>query len=78
MAEEAAEMLLPLAEKRGVTIETSGDMATTIGPPVLLQQLGGTVTLVPRAAGGLCVTVRPPAAPHAARVPGTYTTGKSK
>src|SRR4026207_2459412 len=29
MAEEATETLLPLAEKRGITIETSGDMTTT-------------------------------------------------
>ena len=38
-AEEAAETLLPLAEKRGVTIESSGDTAPTIGSPALLQQL---------------------------------------
>jgi two-component system, OmpR family, sensor histidine kinase VanS len=40
MAEEATETLLPLAEKRGVTIETSGDMAATIGSHALLLQLG--------------------------------------
>src|SRR4051812_44736070 len=39
VAEEATETLLPLAEKRGVTIETSGDMAPTIGSPALLQQM---------------------------------------
>ncbi|GLY64839.1 two-component sensor histidine kinase [Amycolatopsis taiwanensis] len=39
MAEEATETLLPLAEKRGVTIKTSGDMAPTIGSHALLQQL---------------------------------------
>jgi two-component system sensor histidine kinase VanS len=39
MAEEATETLLPLAEKRGVTIETSGDATPTIGSPALLQQL---------------------------------------
>jgi two-component system sensor histidine kinase VanS len=39
IAEEAAETLLPLAEKRGVTIETSGDITTTIGSPALLLQL---------------------------------------
>ncbi|WP_194813556.1 HAMP domain-containing sensor histidine kinase [Nocardia sp. XZ_19_385] len=38
-AEEATETLLPLAEKRGLTIETSGDMAPTIGSRALLQQL---------------------------------------
>src|SRR5687767_12736708 len=39
MAEEATETLLPLAEKRGVTIETSGEMAPTIGAHALLLQL---------------------------------------
>ncbi|HEU5001978.1 MAG TPA: HAMP domain-containing sensor histidine kinase [Actinomycetota bacterium] len=39
MAEEATETLLPLAEKRGVTIETSGDMTPTIGSEALLLQL---------------------------------------
>ena len=39
MAEEATETLLPLAEKRGVTIETSGDMAPAIGSHALLLQL---------------------------------------
>src|SRR3712207_8657747 len=35
--EEAAETLLPLAEERGVTIETSGDIGPTFGskPPLL-------------------------------------------
>ena len=39
IAEEATETLLPLAEQRGVTIETSGDVAPTIGSPALLLQL---------------------------------------
>ena len=39
IAEEAAETLLPLAEKRGLTIETSGDMAPAIGSHALLLQL---------------------------------------
>jgi two-component system, OmpR family, sensor histidine kinase VanS len=39
IAEEATETLLPLAEKRGATIETSGDMTPTIGSPVLLLQM---------------------------------------
>jgi two-component system sensor histidine kinase VanS len=144
IAEEATETLLPLAEKRGLTIETSGDATPTIGSPALLLQMAtnlvhnaivhnlpgqgtvwvttsvhpasvvlaventgekltpqlvstlaepfqrgskrirtdhagvglgmaivksitraheGTLTLTPRAAGGLCVTVRLPAAP---------------
>ena len=39
MAEEATETLLPVAEARGVAIETSGDVTHTLGSPVLLQQL---------------------------------------
>src|SRR3954452_22974434 len=39
IAEEATETLLPLAEKRGATIETSGDEAPTIGSAALLLQL---------------------------------------
>src|ERR1044071_1884526 len=39
IAEEAAETLLPLAERRGLTIETSGDMAPTVGSHALLLQL---------------------------------------
>nr|WP_275936619.1 HAMP domain-containing sensor histidine kinase [Labilithrix luteola] len=39
IAEEATETLLPLAEKRGLTIETSGDLTPTIGSPALLLQM---------------------------------------
>jgi two-component system, OmpR family, sensor histidine kinase VanS len=39
VAEEAAETLLPLAEKRGATIESSGDTTPTTGSHVLLLQL---------------------------------------
>jgi len=39
IAEEATETLLPLAETRGVTIETSGDTSLTIGSHALLLQL---------------------------------------
>jgi two-component system sensor histidine kinase VanS len=148
MAEEATETLLPLAEERGATIETSGDATPTVGSPALLLQLttnlvhnaivhnlpddgivwvttsahpdtvmltventgeqltpqlvatllepfrrgtgrirtdhagvglglaiansiteahDGTLTLTPRAGGGLCVTVQLPATPHAGR-----------
>jgi two-component system, OmpR family, sensor histidine kinase VanS len=144
VAEEATETLLPLAEGRGLTIETTGDATPTVGSHALLLQLAtnlvqnaivhnlpengvvwvktsagsgtvsltventgeqltpqlvatldepfqrgterlrahhagvglglaivksiaeahdGTLTLAPRAAGGLCVTVRLPAAP---------------
>jgi two-component system sensor histidine kinase VanS len=39
IAEEATETLVPLAEKRTVTIETSGEVTHTIGSPPLLLQL---------------------------------------
>ena len=39
LAEEAAETLLPTAEQRGVTIETSGAAAPATGSPTLLQQV---------------------------------------
>jgi two-component system, OmpR family, sensor histidine kinase VanS len=39
VAEEATETLLPLAEKRGLTIETAGDMTPTVGSHALLLQL---------------------------------------
>ncbi len=39
IAEEATETLLPLAEKRGVTIETSGDVTPAIGSHLLLLQM---------------------------------------
>jgi two-component system, OmpR family, sensor histidine kinase VanS len=39
IAEDAVETLLPLAEKRGVTIDTSRDTTPTLGSPPLLLQL---------------------------------------
>jgi two-component system sensor histidine kinase VanS len=39
IAEEAAETLLPLAEKRGVTIDTTGEVAATVGSRALLLQM---------------------------------------
>jgi two-component system, OmpR family, sensor histidine kinase VanS len=39
IAEEATETLLPFAEERGVTIQTSGDATPTIGSAALLQQM---------------------------------------
>jgi two-component system sensor histidine kinase VanS len=47
VAEEAAETLLPLAERRGLTIEPSGDPTPTIGSHALLLQL--TTNLVQNA-----------------------------
>jgi two-component system, OmpR family, sensor histidine kinase VanS len=38
-AEEATETLLPLAEERGLTIETSGDVTPTVGSHALLLQM---------------------------------------
>jgi two-component system, OmpR family, sensor histidine kinase VanS len=43
IAEEATETLLPLAERRGLTIETSGDMTPTIGSHALLLQLSANL-----------------------------------
>jgi two-component system, OmpR family, sensor histidine kinase VanS len=66
IAEEAAETLLPLAERRGLTIETSAEMTRTVGSPALLLQM--TTNLVHNAIvhnlpdrGCVCVTtsVRP-------------------
>jgi two-component system sensor histidine kinase VanS len=39
IAEDAAETLLPFAEKRGLTIETSGDLTPTTGSHALLLQM---------------------------------------
>jgi two-component system sensor histidine kinase VanS len=39
LAEEATETLLPLAEKRGLTITTSGDTTATVGSRALLLQM---------------------------------------
>ena len=39
IAEEATETLLPIAEERGLTIETSGEHTSTIGSHALLLQL---------------------------------------
>jgi two-component system, OmpR family, sensor histidine kinase VanS len=38
-AEQATETLMPFAERYGVTIETSGEVATTTGSPALLLQM---------------------------------------
>lgn len=61
IAEEAAETLLPLAEKRGIAIETLGEVTPSIGSPALLLQM--TTNLVHNAIvhnlpeqGSVCVT----------------------
>ena len=43
VAEEATETLLPLAEKRGITVETSGDTTPTIGSEALLLQMAANL-----------------------------------
>ncbi|MEU1971313.1 HAMP domain-containing sensor histidine kinase [Microbacterium sp. NPDC019599] len=47
LAEEATETLLPLAEQRGIDVETSGDIAPADGSPALLLQM--TTNLVQNA-----------------------------
>ncbi|WP_275401907.1 sensor histidine kinase [Ruania rhizosphaerae] len=39
LAEEATETLLPLAERRGIALDVSGEVAQTVGSPALLLQL---------------------------------------
>ncbi|HYI20270.1 MAG TPA: HAMP domain-containing sensor histidine kinase [Solirubrobacteraceae bacterium] len=39
MAEEATETLLPLAERRGVAVEVTGEATPTLGSPALLLQM---------------------------------------
>ena len=39
LAEDAAETLLPFAEKRGITLETSGDVTPAVGSRALLLQM---------------------------------------
>jgi two-component system sensor histidine kinase VanS len=61
IAEEATETLLPLAEERGLTIESSGEVTPTVGSHALLLQM--TTNLVHNAIvhnlperGTVCVT----------------------
>ena len=69
IAEEATETLLPLAEKRGISIETSGDVTPTIGSHALLLQMTTNLVhnaivhnLPERGAVWVTTTVRPEAA----------------
>ena len=70
IAEEATETLLPLAEERGLTIDSSGEETRTVGSPALLLQLctnlvhnaivhnlpaGGTVWVTTNVAGQFVV-----------------------
>jgi two-component system sensor histidine kinase VanS len=63
IAEEATESLLPLAEERGLIIESSGELTPTVGSHALLLQM--TTNLVHNAIvhnlsgrGAVCVTTR--------------------
>jgi two-component system sensor histidine kinase VanS len=78
MAEEATETLLPLAERRGVVVETAGDPAPAVGSSALLLQL--TTNLVHNAIvhnlpehGAVCVQTR---VDHAAAVLTVENTGE--
>src|SRR6266568_4110065 len=69
IAEEATETLLPLAEKHGVTIETAGDIAPTIGSHALLLQmttnLGGCPEFRGTSVAARADVMRPPPFPQA-------------
>ena len=68
LSEEAVETLLPLAERRGVGIEVSGDAAPVIGNAALLQQLATNLVhnaIVHNLPSGGLVTVRTHARPDA-------------
>ncbi len=69
IAEEATETLLPLAEKRGLSIETSGDVTPTVGSHALLLQMTTNLVhnaivhnLPERGAVWVTTSVRPEAA----------------
>ena len=69
LAEQAAETLLPLAEQRGVTIETSGDVARTLGSHALLLQMTTNLlhnAIVHNLSDGGTVHVRTAAGPESA------------
>jgi len=65
LVEEAAETLLPLAESRGVTLQTAGDVAPVCGSPALLLQLttnlvqNAVVHNVPGGSVAVSTTTRP-------------------
>ncbi|WP_363557696.1 sensor histidine kinase [Microbacterium sp. LWO12-1.2] len=68
LAEEAVEQLLPLADRRGITIEVGGDPAMVRGSSALLQQLAMNLVhnaLVHNLSFGGRVAVRTHALPHA-------------
>jgi two-component system sensor histidine kinase VanS len=69
VAEQATETLLPRAEERGLTIETSGDQAPTTGSPALLLQMATNLVhnaIVHNLPEGGTVWVRTSAQPESA------------
>lgn len=71
MAEEAAETLLPLAEKHGVVIEVSGGVAPTSGSPALLLQLAMNLAqnaIIHNLPGGGTVEIRTSVGPQFAEL----------
>jgi two-component system sensor histidine kinase VanS len=71
VAEEATEALLPFAEARGVTLETSGDAAPTGGSRALLLQLATNLVqnaIVHNVSGGGRVWVTTTAGPEGAEL----------
>lgn len=71
VAEEAVETLLPLAEERGVAVETAGDVAPTVGSHALLLQLATNLVhnaIVHNLPTGGSVWVATAAAPQAAEL----------
>lgn len=68
LAEEAVEVLLPLADRRGVVLEVGGDEAPAVGNAALLQQLITNLVhnaIVHNLPSGGAVTVRTHAQPQA-------------
>ncbi|GGM37628.1 sensor histidine kinase [Microbacterium saperdae] len=68
LSEEAVEQLLPLADRRGITIDVGGDPAMVRGSSALLQQLATNLVhnaLVHNLSFGGHVAIRTHALPHA-------------
>lgn len=68
LAEEAVEVLLPLAESRGISVDVGGDRTPVLGSPALLQQLVSNLVLnaiVHNLHDGGLVAVRTHALPEA-------------
>ncbi|WP_344033234.1 HAMP domain-containing sensor histidine kinase [Leucobacter iarius] len=71
LGEEAAETLLPLAEKHGVAVETEGEIALAFGsPPLLLQTVTNLVhnAIVHNLSSGGTVLIRTAAGAETSRI----------